>query len=85
MDLYLVEKTDDSITIGFKKADMAMITPLLEKLGNDDNVVIARMVEEHPELIDRKLFVQTKSGNPADAITKALAEVSDYFGNVKNL
>lgn len=79
----MVEKTDDSITLGFKKADMAIITPLLEKLGEDENVDYARMIEEHPELLDRKLFVKVKKGNPAEIVSKALNSVSEYFSTVK--
>ena len=29
METYLVEKTDDTVTIGFKEANLTLITPLM--------------------------------------------------------
>ncbi|MDO5862141.1 MAG: RpoL/Rpb11 RNA polymerase subunit family protein [Thermoplasmata archaeon] len=83
MQTYLVEKTDDSITLGFKEANLTLITPLMKALDSDENVELVRYIDTHPELDDRKLFVKVRSGDPAAAVEKASQSVSDYYSAVK--
>lgn len=83
METYLVEKTDDSVTIGFKEANLTLITPLMKMLDDDENVDIVRYIETHPELDDRKLYVKVRSGDPIEAIDRASKAVADYFSEIK--
>lgn len=82
MELYLVEKSDNMITIRIKDADMTIITPLLDKLTSDENVENVRYVEKHPELEDPVLIVKTLKGKPEDIVEKAAGSLSDYFSGL---
>ena len=64
MQTYIVEKTDDSVTLAFKDANLTLITPYIDK---------------HPELEDRRLYVKVKSGSPIAAVEKASDAVSEYY------
>jgi len=79
METYLVEKTENSVTIGFKDANLTIITPLMKALEDDDNVALVRYLDEHPELIDRKLYVEVKEGDPIAALEKASDFLIQYF------
>lgn len=85
MQTYLAEgtKADKAATIGFKDANVTIITPLIEVLNNDENVKLVRFIETHPELDDRKLFVEVKEGSALDAVMKGLDGVSDYYSATK--
>ena len=83
MELHLVEKTSDSITIKIKDTDTTLITPLLDRLNADKNVKIVRYVDKHPELEQPVLIVQTIKGKPEDAIKKAATSIAEYFSTVK--
>lgn len=79
MQPYIVEKTDDSVTIAFKDANLTLITPLMDALYKDDNVELVRYIDKHPELENRRLYVKVKSGSPIEAIEKASDAVSEYY------
>ncbi len=79
MQTYIVEKTDDSITIAFKDANLTFITPLIDILYKDDNVELVRYIDKHPELEDRRLYVKVRFGDAITAIEKALDSISDYY------
>jgi len=83
MELHLVEKTEDSVTIRIADANMTLITPILNKLSDDANVSLVRYVDMHPELEEPILIVSTKKGSPAEAIKKAASGISDYYANLK--
>ena len=83
METYLVEKTDDTVTIGFKEANLTLITPLMKKLDEDEAVDIVRYIDTHPELDDRKLYVKVNSGDPLEAVARASRAVSEYFSGIK--
>jgi DNA-directed RNA polymerase subunit L len=82
MELNLVERTKDSVTIRIKDVDMTLIQPLLNKLSVDPDVSIVRFVDKHPELEDPILTVTTKKGAPQDAIKKAAHAISDYYSKL---
>ena len=82
MELNLVEKTKDSVTIRIKDANMTLITPLLNKLSEDANVSIVRFVDHHPELEDPLLIISTKKGTPEEAIKKAAGAISEYYSKL---
>ena len=81
METYLVEKTADSATIGFKGANLT-ITPLMKALDDDENVELVRYIDTHPELDDRKLYVKVKSGDALQAVKNALDGVSEYYSHI---
>jgi len=83
MELHLLERTDDSVTIRITDANMTLITPLLNKLSDDSNVSLVRFVDKHPELEDPVLIVSTKKGAPVEAIKKAASAISDYYKELK--
>lgn len=83
MQTYLVEKTDDSVTLGFKDANLTLITPLMKALDSDENVELVRYIDTHPELDDRRLYVKVRSGDPAEAVTKASQAVADYYSGIE--
>ena len=78
MQTYVVEKTDDSVTLAFKDANLTLITPLMDELYKDDDVELVRYIDKHPELEDRRLYVKVKKGNPIEAIERASDAVADY-------
>jgi DNA-directed RNA polymerase subunit L len=82
MELALVERTTDTVTIRIKDANMTLITPLLSRLSDDTNVSIVRYVDHHPELEDPVLIVSTKKGTPEEAIKKASKGISDYYSSI---
>lgn len=79
MQTYVAEQTTDSVTLGFKDANVTLITPLMKALYDDSNVELVRYIDKHPELEDRRLYVKVKTGNPIDAIKKASDAVADYY------
>ena len=79
MQTYVVEKTDDSVTLAFKDANLTIITPLMDELYKDDDVELVRYIDKHPELEDRRLYVKVKKGNPIEAIERASDAVADYY------
>ena len=79
METYLVEKTENSVTIAFKDANLTLITPIMKALYDDENVALVRYIDKHPELEDRRLYVEVKSGDALDAIAKAADAVADYY------
>ena len=83
MELNIAEKTKDSITVRIKDPNMTLITPILKKLSDDNNVSLLRYVETHPELEDAAIIVRTLKGDPEDALKKAAKAISEYFSGIK--
>ena len=55
MKTYLIEDNGESVIIGFKEANLTLITPIMKALYDDENVEMVRYVDKHPELDDRTL------------------------------
>ena len=83
MEIYLVDKTSDSLTLRIKDADMTFITPLLRKLAEDSDVAVVRYVEKHPELIDPAIILKMSKGSPEAALKKASGSISKDFSGIK--
>jgi DNA-directed RNA polymerase subunit L len=79
MQTYVIEKTDNSVKLGFKDANLTLITPLIKVLNEDPNVTLVRYIDKHPELVDRALYVEVETGDPMAAIEKASKTVSEYY------
>lgn len=83
METYLVERTEDSVTIGFKEANLTLITPLMKQLDGDEDVEIVRYIDTHPELDDRRLYVRVRRGDPLEAVDRAAKSVAGYFSKIE--
>jgi DNA-directed RNA polymerase subunit L len=83
MQTYVVEKTENSLKVGFKDVNISIIAPLIKVLDNNKNVKIARFIEKHPELEDRMIYIEMNSGNPEEALKNAFEEISNYYSNIK--
>ncbi|MBE6524781.1 MAG: hypothetical protein E7Z65_07955 [Thermoplasmata archaeon] len=79
MQTYLIEKTENSVKLGFKEANLTLITPLMKALNENPDVVLVRYIDKHPELQDRVLYVETKKGDAMKAIEDAAKSISDYY------
>ncbi|MDN5356874.1 MAG: RpoL/Rpb11 RNA polymerase subunit family protein [Candidatus Methanomethylophilaceae archaeon] len=82
MKTYVAEKTDDSVTLGLKEADMTLLQPLIDALYDNKDVLIVRYEEQHPDLDDAKLFVQVGKGDALTAVKKAADDVAGYFSEI---
>lgn len=83
MEIHIADKTKDTITVRIKDPNMTLITPILKKLSDDDNVTLLRYVEKHPELEDAAIIVRTAKGAPEEALAKAADGISEYFAGMK--
>jgi DNA-directed RNA polymerase subunit L len=83
MDVYTVEKTDKTITLGFRHEDPTLMELIIKALNDDKNVVFVRSINQHPELCDLMLYVEVSKGKPEDAVKKASKALSAYFSTVK--
>lgn len=79
----MAEQSKNSITLGFKDANLTLITPLIAALNDDADVTTVRLIDQHPELCDIRLFVQVKKGKPAAVVEKASKAVASYYSSVK--
>lgn len=82
MQTYLVEKTENTVTLGFKDANITLITPLMKALYDNEDVVMVRYIDKHPELADRNLYVEVKQGDALEAVKKASIAVSEYYSTI---
>ncbi|MEA4977208.1 MAG: RpoL/Rpb11 RNA polymerase subunit family protein [Methanomassiliicoccaceae archaeon] len=82
MKTYVAEKTEDSVTIGLKEADMTLLQPLMNALYDNKDVLIVRYEEQHPDLDDAKLFVKVRKGDALAAVKKAADNVAGYFSEI---
>jgi len=83
MNVYTVEKTDKTITLGFYEENPTLMEPLIRALNDDKNVALVRRINEHPELSNVVLYIEVSKGKPEDAVKKASKAVSAYFSTVK--
>jgi len=83
MDVYTVERTDKTITLGFNEENPTLIEPLIRALNDDKNVTLVRYINQHPELSNVMLHIEVGKGKPEDAVKKASKAVSAYFSTVK--
>lgn len=82
MKTYVTEKTDDSVTLGLKDVDMAIIQPLMDTLYDNEDVLLVRYEEQHPDLDDSKLYVEVKKGDALEIIKDAADRLSKYFAEI---
>jgi DNA-directed RNA polymerase subunit L len=83
MQPYIVEQTDKTVTVRFKDADMTLIAPIMKVLRDNKDVEVVRLIDKHPELCDKGVFIEVKKGSPLDALKSASKTVSEYYGTLK--
>jgi len=83
MNVYTVNKTDKTMTLGFDEENPTLVEPLIMALNDDKNVTVVRYVNQHPELSDVILYIEVSKGKPEEAVKKASKAVSAYFSTVK--
>jgi DNA-directed RNA polymerase subunit L len=84
MELSMIEKSKDSITIGIKDPDMTLITPLLNELLRDEAVSDVTFTDKHPELASPTLTVSVTSGKPQTALKRASKAASNQYKEAKD-
>ncbi len=83
MELHLIEKTADSILISIKEADMTVITPLLNRLMQREDVLDVQFTDKHPELEEPRLMVLVDKGDPAEAIRQTARSISQDYADAR--
>ena len=59
MKTYVVEKTDDTVTLGLKNADMTIIQALMDTVNNIEDVLLVRYDRELDIVgVERNIFQQ---------------------------
>ncbi len=79
MELHLLEKDKDSISVQIRDANMTVIQPLINELLEDDGVSEVKYNTGHPELDLPVLYVRVKSGKPQTALKRAAKTISNEF------
>lgn len=79
MELHLLEKDKDSVTVQIRDANMTVIQPLVNELLEDDGVAEVKYNTGHPELDLPVLYVRVKSGKPQTALKRAAKTISNEF------
>ncbi|MDY0293530.1 MAG: hypothetical protein RBQ77_03015 [Candidatus Methanomethylophilaceae archaeon] len=82
MQPYIADRTDDSVTVRFRDADVTLLFSLMRELRRDANVELVRFIESHPELEDRALYLKVREGDPMETLSKASVSVSEYFSGI---
>lgn len=71
MELAVRNQKDDEIDIEFKEERKTVLHLLKERLLEDDTVVTATVLSDHPQLGHPRLVVRTSGAKPETAIKKA--------------
>jgi len=83
MELRLVSKTQDEISVEFLDSDEAFVYLLLEELWKDKKVVNADYRQGHPTLERPILRVKVSEGKPQTALKRAEKSLSNKFNELK--
>jgi len=85
MELHLLEKDKDSISVQIHNPNMTIVQPLLSELLEDEGVTEVRFKTGHPELDFPVLFVRVESGKPQTALKRAAKTLSNEFKAAREL
>jgi len=75
MELNIVRKDDKSLLLEVKGESFTLTTPIKEKLWEDDNVIEAADMKEHPYLEEPKIWVKVERGSPLTALSRAASKL----------
>ncbi|AEH61680.1 RNA polymerase dimerization [Methanosalsum zhilinae DSM 4017] len=73
MELKIIDKTDDELSIEIKGEDHTFLNMLKFILLEDERVNIASYDMKHVSISDPILFVKTENTDPVDVVRDALA------------
>lgn len=82
MELHLISKSDNTVTIRVGDPDTTYVMPILDALDKDKDVKVVRYIDTHPDLEDPAIMVETYKGDPVAAVKRAAESVIEYFSNV---
>lgn len=84
MQIEVISKTDDGKKVRLKLTDIntTVIEAIIHGLNSNKNVVYARYIVEHPDLVDPFLELQIKDGTYQEALLQAAADFKDYFSTI---
>ncbi|MBD3259176.1 DNA-directed RNA polymerase subunit L [Candidatus Woesearchaeota archaeon] len=75
MELNVVESAKNKLVIELKGEDHTFCNILVKELQKDSNVKTAAYTIEHPLRRIPRVFIETASGSPKDALVKATANL----------
>ena len=77
MKLTIVKKEKDFVEVEVHGEGLAFVNAIKEELWNDENVVEAATIREHPYLSQPKIWVKVKKGDPIVAIKRAVKRLKE--------
>ncbi len=83
MELELIKKSKNTITVKMIGEDYTLCNALRKVLYEDPRVVAASYMIEHPTLEHPKLYVKTKAKSPERALTDAAGRLMDRCDEVQ--
>jgi DNA-directed RNA polymerase subunit L len=83
MELEIVNKDENSITIKIIGEDHTFCNALRKVLQSDDSVSAASYSIAHPLLEPPKFYVKVKKGRPETALTRAAEQIIEYCVDLK--
>ena len=75
MEIRVLRKDSDSMLVEFVGETHTLTNLIREELWNDNSVLEAAEVKEHPYLSEPKIFLRVKKGDPKKALAKALERI----------
>ena len=75
MELKKLKDEDKALLVEVSGETQTVTNALREELWNDNTVIEAAHIKEHPYLAQPKVFVKTQRGDPATALEKAAGRV----------
>ncbi|MCK4718204.1 MAG: hypothetical protein KAT70_06000 [Thermoplasmata archaeon] len=84
MEIELVEKTANEITVSFLDSDESFVYLILEELWEDKKVVNAEYKKSHPTLDTSTLKVRVSEGKPQTALKRAAKSLSTKVKAIKD-
>ncbi len=83
MNLELIEKKTNEITIKLLDVDEAFAYLLLEELWADEKVEKAEYKKGHPYLDHPVIWVKVREGKPQQALKRAARNLSNKFKSIR--
>ena len=85
MQISVVSKTDNAVRLSLKDINTTVIEAIIDGLNKDPNVVYARYIVDHPDLVDPMLEIMVSEGTVKEAVGKAASAFADYFKNIEEI
>lgn len=83
MEIKVLNKTKDEIEIEIIGEEETILTPLREKLIEDEMVEHANYTIMHPLLDNPKLYVRVSDGKPQNAIKRAAKALENEYASLR--